>query len=49
MSALILANKSADATGKLPPSTCKQQSSTKVTCTAPAPASAESSSRPTRA
>jgi hypothetical protein len=35
MSALILANKSSDATGKLPPSTCKQQGSTMVTCTAP--------------
>jgi serine/threonine protein kinase len=37
MAALILADKSADATGKLPPSTCKQGVSTVVTCTAPAP------------
>ncbi len=37
MAALILANKSADATGKLPPATCKQGVSTTVTCTAPAP------------
>jgi serine/threonine protein kinase len=36
MSALILADKSADATGKLPPSSCKQDSPTHVTCTAPA-------------
>ncbi len=36
MSALILADKSADATGKLPPSTCKQDNPAKVTCTAPA-------------
>src|SRR6266487_1461584 len=36
MTALALANKSGDATGKLPPSTCKQDSSTHVTCTAPA-------------
>jgi hypothetical protein len=36
MNALILANKSADATGKLPPSTCKQDNPTKVTCTNPA-------------
>jgi hypothetical protein len=35
MSALILTNKSTDAAGKLPPSTCKQQGSTMVTCTAP--------------
>ena len=35
MNALTLANKSADAAGKLPPSTCKQQGSTMVTCTAP--------------
>ena len=37
MSALILANQSGDAKGLLPPSTCKQQSTTMVTCTAPAP------------
>ena len=37
MNALILANKSADAKGDLPPSTCTQQGATKVTCTAPAP------------
>ena len=36
MNALILTNKSADAKGQLPPSTCKQDSATKVTCTAPA-------------
>jgi hypothetical protein len=36
MNALILANKSADATGQLPPSTCKQDNPAKVTCTAPA-------------
>src|SRR5204862_183330 len=36
MTALALTNKSGDATGKLPPSTCKQNSSTHVTCTAPA-------------
>ena len=36
MAALILANKSGDATGKLPPSTCKQTNATVVTCTAPA-------------
>ena len=36
MTALVLANKSGDATGKLPPSSCKQGSSTHVTCTAPA-------------
>jgi serine/threonine-protein kinase len=36
MNALILADKSADATGKLPPSTCKQGNATTVTCTAPA-------------
>ena len=36
MTALVLANKSGDATGKLPPSSCKQDSSTHVTCTAPA-------------
>ena len=37
MAALVLADKSAEATGKLPPSTCKQGVSTVVTCTAPAP------------
>ncbi|HEY1000097.1 MAG TPA: serine/threonine-protein kinase [Streptosporangiaceae bacterium] len=36
MAALILANKSGDAAGKLPPSTCKQTDATLVTCTAPA-------------
>jgi hypothetical protein len=36
MAALILANKSGDAAGKLPPSTCKQTNATLVTCTAPA-------------
>ncbi len=36
MNALILANHSADATGKLAPSTCKQDNPAKVTCTAPA-------------
>jgi hypothetical protein len=36
MNALILADKSADAKGQLPPSTCKQDNATKVTCTAPA-------------
>ena len=36
MSAIVLANKSGDATGKVPPSTCKQTSATVVTCTAPA-------------
>ena len=35
MAAIILANKSADAQGLLPPSTCKQASATHVTCTAP--------------
>ncbi len=37
MSALMLTNRSADATGLLPPSTCKQQGANMVTCTAPAP------------
>jgi hypothetical protein len=37
MSAIILANQSGGAKGLLPPSTCKQQSATMVTCTAPAP------------
>jgi Protein kinase domain len=36
MNALILANNSADAKGQLPPSTCKQNNSSQVTCTAPA-------------
>jgi hypothetical protein len=36
MNALILANNSADAKGQLPPSTCKQDNPTRVTCTAPA-------------
>ncbi|MGH3420609.1 MAG: serine/threonine-protein kinase, partial [Streptosporangiaceae bacterium] len=36
MNALVLANKSGDATGKLPPSSCKQDSPTNVTCTGPA-------------
>ena len=35
MKALIVTNQSADAKGQLPPSTCKQDSSTEVTCTAP--------------
>jgi hypothetical protein len=37
MAALTLANQSGGAKGMLPPSTCKQQSATMVTCTAPAP------------
>jgi serine/threonine protein kinase len=37
MNALIVANQSGQAKGLLPPSTCKQQSTTIVTCTAPAP------------
>ncbi len=36
MNALILANKSADAKGHLPPSACEEDNSAKVTCTAPA-------------
>ncbi len=36
MNALIVTNKSNDAKGQLPPSTCKQDSPTHVTCTAPA-------------
>ena len=36
MTALALTNKSGDAVGKLPPSTCKQDTPTHVTCTAPA-------------
>jgi serine/threonine protein kinase len=35
MAALTLANKSADATGLIPPSTCKQGLATVVTCSAP--------------
>jgi hypothetical protein len=35
MNALILANKSADAKGQLPPSTCKQDNGDRVTYTAP--------------
>ena len=37
MNALILANNSSEAKGLLPPSTCKQDTPTHVTCTAPAP------------
>jgi serine/threonine-protein kinase len=37
MSALTLANESGQAKGLLPPSTCKQDTATMVTCTAPAP------------
>jgi hypothetical protein len=36
MNALIVANQSNEAKGQLPPSTCKQDSQTHVTCTAPA-------------
>src|SRR6266487_4456174 len=36
MNALALANRSGDATGKLPPSSCKQDSPAHVTCTGPA-------------
>ncbi len=36
MSALMLANQTAEAKGELPPSTCRQQGTTKVTCDAPA-------------
>jgi N-acetylneuraminic acid mutarotase len=36
MKALILANKSSEVTGMLPPSTCQQDTPTHVTCTAPA-------------
>ena len=36
MTALLLANRSGDATGKLPASSCKQDTATHVTCTAPA-------------
>ena len=35
MNALMLANNSADAKGQLPPASCKQEGSAKVTCTAP--------------
>ena len=35
MKALVVTNQSADAKGQLPPSTCKQDNSTEVTCTAP--------------
>ena len=35
MKALIVTNQSADAKGQLPPSTCKQDKSNEVTCTAP--------------
>ena len=37
MNALALADKSGDATGKLPPATCKQDTQTHVTCTGPVP------------
>ena len=33
--ALVVTNQSADAKGQLPPSTCRQDNSTEVTCTAP--------------
>ena len=36
MNALVLADKSGDATGKLPPSSCKQDNPARVTCTGPA-------------
>ena len=36
MTAIVLANKSGDAAGKLPPSSCKQDNPTHVTCTGPA-------------
>ena len=35
MKALVVTNQSADAKGQLPPSTCKQDNSTMVACTAP--------------
>jgi len=35
MKALVVTNQSADAKGLLPPSTCKQDNSAQVTCTAP--------------
>jgi serine/threonine protein kinase len=37
MNALVLANKSSDAKGHLPPSSCAQQGKTRVTCVSPAP------------
>jgi serine/threonine-protein kinase len=37
MNALALADKSGDATGKLPPATCKQDTQTHATCTGPVP------------
>ena len=37
MNAVILTNRSGNAKGLLPPSTCKQDTQTHVTCTAPAP------------
>ncbi len=37
MNAIMLADESGGAKGLLPPSSCKQQSATMVTCTAPAP------------
>jgi len=37
MAALMLANQSGGAKGLLPPSACRQQGATMVTCTAPAP------------
>lgn len=37
MTALTVTNQSGGAKGMLPPSTCKQQTATMVTCTAPAP------------
>jgi hypothetical protein len=36
VAAIVLANSTADATGLIPPSTCKQVNSATVTCTAPA-------------
>jgi Protein kinase domain len=41
MNALIVANESGGAKGLLPPSTCKQDSATRVTCTTPVPGIAE--------
>ena len=41
MKALVITNQSADAKGLLPPSTCKQDNSAQVTCTAPAPGISE--------
>ena len=37
MNALVLADKSGDATGKLPPASCKQDTPAHVTCTGPVP------------